>query len=481
MDRWACVDVPALPLQILLAGNPAWAEFPVAVVAREAPQGEIVLVNRKARRAGVHPGLRYAAALGLAADLRAGTVSPSEIDGCVAALAARMVRFTPDVEPSRETPGVFWLDAGGLTSLFRSEEAWAHGVAADLAGCGYHAAVAVGFTRFGAYAVARTRGGAAVFASPEEEQAAARRVPVARLDLPPDVVGMLDLLGIDTVADFLRLPAAGVRQRFGEEAYTLHRRASGELWTPLQPYRDEPPSEERIDLDHAETNAARLLALVERLLAPLVRSLERRGDALAELVWTFSFEWGAPERYGVRPAAPTLDVRQIIELVRLRLESVELPRGVTGIALVARSVPARAGQLALFAAVSRRDLAAADRALARIRAEFGEASIVRATLQDAHLPEARFRWEPLLATRLPRPSPSASRPLVRRLYTRPMPLSPTVRGTFARAAGPHIVSGGWWMREVHREYHFVRSRNGRLLWVYYDRPRARWFIHGEVE
>jgi protein ImuB len=34
---------------------------------------------------------------------------------------------------------------------------------------------------------------------------------------------------------------------------------------------------------------------------------------------------------------------------------------------------------------------------------------------------------------------------------------------------------------VHREYHFVESRDGALLWIYYDRHRRRWFLHGMVE
>jgi protein ImuB len=47
--------------------------------------------------------------------------------------------------------------------------------------------------------------------------------------------------------------------------------------------------------------------------------------------------------------------------------------------------------------------------------------------------------------------------------------------------GPYIVSGGWWVRPVHREYYFAETRKGDLLWMYYDRPRRRWFLQGRVE
>ena len=51
-------------------------------------------------------------------------------------------------------------------------------------------------------------------------------------------------------------------------------------------------------------------------------------------------------------------------------------------------------------------------------------------------------------------------------------------GSVTRLAGPYIVSGGWWASEVHREYHYAETRRGECLWVYYDRHRRRWFLHG---
>ena len=47
--------------------------------------------------------------------------------------------------------------------------------------------------------------------------------------------------------------------------------------------------------------------------------------------------------------------------------------------------------------------------------------------------------------------------------------------------GPYRISGGWWVREVCRDYYFVETSRGRILWVYRDGPRKRWFLHGEVD
>src|SRR5207247_1246017 len=130
----------------------------------------------------------------------------------------------------------------------------------------------------------------------------------------------------------------------------------------------------------------------------------------------------------LRPATPTLDAMQILDLVRLRLESLQLAAGVVEIELRAESCAATSEQLHLFIERPTRDLDAANRALARLRAEFGDESVVCDKL-----------------------------------------------------TGPYVFSGGWWNREIQREYYFAETRRGDLLWLYYDRVRRRWFWQGMIE
>ena len=54
-------------------------------------------------------------------------------------------------------------------------------------------------------------------------------------------------------------------------------------------------------------------------------------------------------------------------------------------------------------------------------------------------------------------------------------------GAVEETLGPYVVSGAWWHREVHREYHFVRTGKTGWLWVYFDRRRRRWYLQGTVE
>ena len=66
MDRMACIDLPAFPLQLLLRRHPEWREHPAAVVDADKPQGVILWVNEHARSMRIRPGMRYAAGLSLA-------------------------------------------------------------------------------------------------------------------------------------------------------------------------------------------------------------------------------------------------------------------------------------------------------------------------------------------------------------------------------------------------------------------------------
>lgn len=497
MDRMACVDLPALPLQLLLRRHPEWRSRAAAVVDADRPQGLLLWVNERARCSRIQPGMRYAAALALDGDLRAAELERRELEGTVAAIVGQLMELTPGVEPAAEEPGVFWLDASGLERLHGSLHAWACGVrSALLERSGLQATVVAGFGRFGTYAAAKARRGVIVFKCPDEERAAARRVALARLALAPDVRDALDKLGVRTVGQLADLPAEGLELRFGPAAGRLHRLATGELLLPLQPEHAQPPALERLSLDHPETSMVRLLAVIEQLIRPLLETLAARGQSLGEVQVGFRFERTGDHLECIRPAAPTLDAAQLVELIRLRLEAVrKLPDGVDEVVLAAQGVPATPEQLRLLAERPRRDLAAANRALARLRAALGDGAVTRARLREGHLPEGSFSWDAIERLPAPRVREVDTSRLIRRIYSPPVPLPPRPRhepdgwmprgleqGPVVRVLGPYVVSGGWWNRAaVHREYHYAETQKGELLWVYYDRTRRRWYLHGRVE
>lgn len=501
--RIACVDLPALPLQVLLRAHPRWKDGPVAVLARAGLQGEVAACNTAARRRGVAIGMRYAAALALAPELQAEVVDEATLAGAGQELLQLLLRRAPGVEPGE--PGVFWLDPEGLVRLFGDLPRWGHGLLDSLQAAGFAASLVVGFHRHRAHALARVHRGVLVLGDAAEETALAARVPLARLDLPPGLSDSLGQLGIHHLGGFLTLPAEELRARFGAAAAELHARFTREA-SPLRPALPPEPVCEALELEPPDDHSERLLFAMIPLLEKLLARLAARGEALAAVQVVMELDHhAAPVTTTIEPAAALGDDagarRQLVDLLRLRLGATELPAPVLRATLTAVGTRATGEQLALLRGRGR-DLHAASLAIARVRAAFGDGAVTRARLRPAHLPEAGFAWEPVTAATCPKvqdmpanhgAAPGA--PLCRRLLAKPRPLAPwtgsddgrwlagtgLVRGAVIRMTGPYRVSGGWWARTVERDYYFAETSAGDIAWVYHDGPRRRWFLHALLD
>ncbi len=577
-----CLDLPALPLQLVWRKEPELRAQAVVVIDEDRPQGVVLWACERARSVGVLPGQRYAHALSLHRGLRARVVPAEVIEAAIVELRAALHVLSPQVEPGE--PGTFWLDGEGLERIFPDSlaspaahaaparrggvlhgtlpgardgaprdlpstrdgtasardgarrdalpsardgaardlpstrdgamrdvlpsargQAWAMEIQRTVTALGFSGAVVVGFSRFASYAVARaTRGGVTVLRSDADERTAASAVPLARLDVDPKLRDSLARLGVTTLGQMVRLPGGGILERFGREAHRLYQLAAGERWDPLVPMAPPEAPDEHVVLDDDEHDVDRLVFFLKPAIDRLLERLADRGRALTALhvELTVRHAVGNTEMRAdcIKPATPTLDARMLGKLVHLRLTGAPPSAPVHGARLWVEDVAATREQLAMFASKPRRDLRAANEALARVRAELGDDAVVRAVLREGHLPEASFGWERLSHVVPAAPRPVRIRPLVRRMFTKPQLLPPQMRqvrddgwllsglehGAVVRILGPYVVSGGWWQgcsanQGLHREYHFAELRRGDCLWVYYDRNRRRWFCQGAVE
>ncbi|NCO57569.1 MAG: DNA repair nucleotidyltransferase [Nitrospirae bacterium CG18_big_fil_WC_8_21_14_2_50_70_55] len=477
MDRLACVDLHPLPLQLLCRHHPGWRAAPVAVVAELTPHGRILWVNRAARRLGVAAGQRYGEVAGRTASLRAGVVGEVEVARAVAALTRLLRRHTPEVEVG-DGGDTFWLGGRGLTPLYPSLAAWGEAIVATLTRAGLEATVAIGFTRFGTLAVARSRPGLTLLATPAAEQGAIARLPLARLALPSAAVRRLAKLGVTTVAHLTCLEAAGVAARFGAALSRLHHLASGALDPPLQPTPEELPATAATAFDEPLADRRPLLAEVARLLPPLLARLARRGEAASALHLRLHLDGGGAVRHRLRPATPTHDPAPLLELVRLRLAGQPVVAGVVELGVRLEGVALAPPQTCLLPPQPHHDRAAAAAALARIVAELGDGVVGRFVVHDAHLPEARFTLEPRVDLPAPQPPAAQAPRLVRRIARQPVAIAPPPRHRLL--AGPFRLATGWWAAAAIRDYWFATTPDHALLWLYQERATGRWYQQGEV-
>ncbi|MBI5432097.1 MAG: DNA polymerase Y family protein [Planctomycetes bacterium] len=518
MDRLACVDVRALPLQLLLREEPRWRELPVAVVERDAPGGRVLWLNERARVKGILPGHTHAAALALADELVARPVAPHEIARGTALLCECLDGFSPRVEASADEPGLFWVDVGGLELFHPTLEAWASRVRAALLVLGFESTIAVGFRRQATYAAARAMVHARTWVcpTPEEELRWLARVPLARLDLEPATRDELAKLGVHTLGELARLPSGGLFARYGEAAARWQRVAVGALAGEFAPTELARPERVHTAFEHPLTSVDAVVFAFEELARPVLSDFAARGRAVRSIALRLVLEGAAPKELALAAATPTLDLAEFRRLLVLLLERVALARGVERLELEFADAEARPEELSLFVERPKRDLAAAGRAIAAVRAAFGPDSVVCARLVERHLPEASFEWTPLERAFAPRPRPVTEARLVRRVFAAPLALPPrerhegdgwllagSTRGPVKKLCGPYTLCGGWWKSEVRRDYYFAElagaggseasgdpgapgchasqgSRGSEWLWVYYDHARRRWFWHGIV-
>jgi len=504
--RIACLDLPAFPLQLVWRQHPDWRAHPVVVIERDRPHGEVLWACEHARASGVQIGQRYSHALALCAELRARVVPTDQITEATTELRTVLKQFSPGVEPGE--PGTFWLDGAGLDRMFPDAEgprgrAWGQAIGRALAALGYHGAIVVGFSRFATYTIARASRGVIVSASDAEERAAASAVPLARLELDPRLREALARLGVTRVGALVRLPAGGILERFGRDAYRLYQLAAGEAWDPLVPVAPPEAPDERVLLDDDEDSIESLVFVTKPPIDRLLARLAANGRALTALHLELSLKHAVGRitlrADCIKPATPTLDSRVLLRLVHLRLTGMPPVAPVNAVRVWAEDVAATREQLVLFARLvdhrPRRDLRAADEAIARLRAELGDRAVVRAELRDSHVPEASFGWQQLLHLAAAAPIDRAVRPLIRRVFAHPQQiasraqntrddgwlLSGVERGAVRRIQGPYVLTGSWWGDAMHREYHFAELTHGDTMWVYFDRNQRHWFWQGGVE
>lgn len=495
MDRLACLELPAFPLQLVLRAHADWRGEPAAVVERDVPHGLLLWVNHKARAVGVLPGQRYAAALGLCARLRAGVISEDEIQRGVAELVQRLQRFSPEVEPCMGEPGVFWLGARGLERLFGAPREWAGAVLAHVQESGFEAKIAVGFRHFAVYAGVKAieRSPIALFEDMSHEACVAAGVSLARLPIDPEARDALAKLAITNLGEFAKLPAGGILQRFGDRVHRLHRMAAGAFDEELVPTRELIPLAAHMDLELPDGSMDSLLAYAEELTRPLCAALAQNAEATSAITLRLDLDDRTSLEERVIPARPTCDVDWLMRLLRMRLEARVLASGAVRVGVMLVGVPTRAEQATLFLEAKSRSRSAAAKAFSALRARFGEEAVVCARPVSAHLPEHSFTWE--RCDELPQAAPTSVRipTLVRCLFEAPLTLPPRGRhepdgwllrgvthGSVAKLLGPYRLSGGWWRSEVKREYYFAELTGGEIAWIFYDLARRRWFLQGTV-
>jgi DNA polymerase-4/protein ImuB len=223
--RIACVWIAQLPLRVEVLRHPAWDGRPLVLGGAPGERKVVQLCSPEAEAAGVKPGLLLREVVPLCPEAIVLQPDPVRTAAVLESLVAALQRVSPVVEPAED--GYVYLDLRGIQ---QSQAAIEHLLRA--------AVPALLRPRFGFGNGKFVAAVAARMAGPGE----ARVIPAAEtkdfleplsirhlslIDIDPEILLRLELLGLRTLGDLAALPFGAVQAEFGPQGARAWRLTSG--------------------------------------------------------------------------------------------------------------------------------------------------------------------------------------------------------------------------------------------------------------
>lgn len=478
--QWLALHLPALPLEVF--DRALAAPLPLAV----SEGGRLIACNRPAWEQGVRSGLTDGAARALSAGLRILPRQPAREQAALLRIAAWALHFSDQV--SLESPHALVLEAGRSLRLFGGAKVLHRQVIEGVAALGYRARCCLAPTPAGALTLAAW-GGNDLILDQDALRQALSSLPPAVLSLERQSLDDLTRMGLTRIGDLLRLPRAGLAERFGIERLHQIERLLGERPDPRLAFK--PPARYlgELELPAEVPDAPSLLFACRRLIDELGGFLLGRQAGVQRLHWRLGHADLPPTCFDLGSASPERDPEHWRWLLRERLERLALPAPVRDIRLASEPIrPLPRTSLALFPEAT--PPAPCDPGLLdRLRARLGDDAVRGLALVADHRPERAWRWTRPVAPNPHPPDaqgqgmPRGDRPLWLLASPRPMAShgrQPWYDGPLDLGQGRERIETGWWDgMEVARDYFVATTRCGERLWIYRElRGQRCWFLHG---
>lgn len=255
---------PDWPVRAALQARSGSLPSQAAVALFEA--GTVYACSASARGEGVRRGMRMRDAQSHCPDLVTMAYDPALDMRAFEPVLAAVEQLSPGVQILR--PGTCALRAKGPSRYYGGEPHVAAVLAERLVDSGVEdCRFGVADDAFAAQQAARrAEQQDSVVVAPGGSGAFLAGTPVSVLD-SPELVSLLQRLGLRTLGDFAALPARDVLARFGVEGALAHRLAGGQDTSPVRPRRPPPELERQVDfepaLDRIETIAFSVRQIAE--------------------------------------------------------------------------------------------------------------------------------------------------------------------------------------------------------------------------
>ena len=461
-----CLFVPLFPLAARLRSEPELKEEVVAIFEGNGHAARVVAATKKARKAGIAPGMTLPQARARMPRLVARGRDTECERAAEEALLEVAESFSPRIEDAGE--GVVYVDLDGHARLTArpngagaspapTEASRDIGSAAD-APIGRHmdaardlgrdmirAAEKAGLPARAGIAACKlaSRVAAGLPESPTvvpegEEARFLAPLPLEKLAPQLEIAATLDRWGLTTIGELAKLPEGEVASRLGEIGRALQMAARGIDPAPLEPWVPPPSFTEGMDLEWPLATLEPFLFLAHAALERLLARLESRALSCTRIDVALKLDPDGHDARSIALPAPTRDSKTLLTLIRLELEARPPGAPVAGFFFAAHPDSPRRAQLSLFgpSALSPDRLATT---IARLAALLGADRVGSPRALDGHRPE-RFTlspggFAPPPPPRLRTPSKNGRGLLSIRVLRPPVPLEVIVESSPGVGAG----------------------------------------------
>lgn len=473
---WLCIHLSRLPLEIFTRGSED--DNPLVVHCGSAGRPLVIAANASAAVAGIKSGLPLAAARALHAGLRACPRDQAAERRALESVAGWCGQFTSMV--SLVSPDVVLLEIGGSLKLFGGLDPLLSELKTGLGQLGYQAQLATAPTPLATEWLARQQGEIFLDGFGKLVRTLSQ-LPVSALASDTDVQARLTGMGLHQLGDVLRLPRDGLTRRFGADMLLRLDRALGRAPDPRLPFVVPPRFAGHLLLPAEVDNTEALLFGVQRLVKELSGMLRARVAGVRAMSLQLVHDPTSVTSVQVGMVVPGRHERHLLELLKVRLESVQLAAPVHEIRLLTDTLAfCEAPHQDLFADAAV-ETEAPEVLIERLRARLGDEAVQGIRVYADHRPEFAWRWSV--------PGQDSIQPIpVRRplwLLAEPRVLKthrgrPCLQQELQLWPGRERIESGWWDgRDIRRDYFVAQDQEGMRYWIFHELPEPRrWFLHG---
>ncbi|EWH08907.1 nucleotidyltransferase/DNA polymerase involved in DNA repair [Catenovulum agarivorans DS-2] len=469
---WLYLHFPNLQLDKLLLSEQRHADNN-AIVISNSKDARIVQLNTIAKQHGIKAGMGIATASALYRQLQ---IYPYQADieqQTILEIAQWLYLVTADISLHYQQ-GIL-IKVSDMLMLYQSLDKYWLTLKNHLDELGYQYQYCLAYSPIAARLLAQA-GTNLLTSSADKINYLLGQLSLEQTDLTKKQIEQLNRVGIQYLAELIKLPLADLHKRFEHSLVTYLGQLTGQLQQVVGFYHPPEQFKQSLDLLFEISDSQKLLPSIKKLLDKLERFLYLRDKRCQQIQLQLITREKSQVQLTVASSQGEFKADKWASLVALKLESCQLPEPVIEINLqVERLLSSQENKADMFNQAPVGSLSLPE-LISRLQARLGDNNVLCVQLKDDHRPEQANQLTAIKADFFRHKTNDKLTGLLRPSFLFEFPKKLTEQVTIQQ--GPERIVCGWWDNQaVIRDYFIARSQQGVWLWIYRT-PAQQWYLHG---